>query len=323
MKLLTSILLASCLLGCKGNSGPPGYHYGSSSTARSRTYLPDFDELWDYSSPSDTELRFQELLLTAKRSNNLEYQAQLRTQIARAQGLQRDFLRAHKTLDSVEKELSAKTPVARIRYLLERGRVFNSSGSPERAKPLVMEAWEEGRRVRAHSHAVDAAHMLAIVDSRSALHWNQTALQYAESCGDERAMHWRGALYNNLGWMWHGSKEYDKALAMFRKDFVFRVESKDDSGARIAKWSIARTLRSLDRIEEALDMQRDLALELEQIGQVDGFVHEELGELLLKIGQRNPSKEQFGRAYDALSQDANFVANNSARLGRIRRLGVR
>jgi len=314
------------LAGCEttdNTSSPVGYAPPSHSSSRSKHFLPDIDEVWDFSEPADSEATFRDLLPAARQSENEEYLYQLLTQIARAQGMQRRFVSAHSTLDGVEARLSPSTPVAQVRYQLERGRVFNSSGSPERAQPLFLEAWETAKKIRAHVYAVDAAHMLAIVVSASSLEWNEKALAYAETSGDDRALRWRGRLYNNMGWTWHESRQFNKALSMFRKDFVFRVESKDEDGARIAKWSMARTLRSLERFEEALDMQRDLALEFEQLGQVDGYVHEELGELLLLQGQRAPAKEQFGRAYDALSQDANFVAENRTRLQRIRRLGAR
>ena len=32
----------------------------------------------------------------------------------------------------------------RLRYLLERGRVLNSSGKPDEARPLFLQAWELG-----------------------------------------------------------------------------------------------------------------------------------------------------------------------------------
>lgn len=322
MKRSAWILATCALLGCKGITGPKGYDFNEQVGRRATRHLPDLDEVWDFDAPAESESAFRELLPAARQADDAEYHVQLLTQIARAQGLQREYIGAHSTLDTALKMLSSETPVAQVRYLLERGRVFNSSGSRDRAKPLFLEAWDTGRELRAHVYAVDAAHMLAIADPAAALTWNQAALEYAESSGDDRALRWRGALYNNIGWTWHERREYDKALAMFRKDFVFRAENKDDNGARVARWSQARTLRSLGRHEEALAMQRELAIEFEQIGQVDGFVHEELGELLLLLGQRKPSKEQFSRAYDALSVDANFAANNQTRLQRIRRLSA-
>jgi electron transport complex protein RnfB len=54
------------------------------------------------------------------------------TQIARALGLQRRFDAAHATLDAVSPGLAAVDPRVRVRYLLERGRAYNSSGAPTR-----------------------------------------------------------------------------------------------------------------------------------------------------------------------------------------------
>src|SRR5688572_21565066 len=84
--------------------------------------LPNFDELWDYNDPATTEQKFRALLPRAEASADRFYHAQLLTQLARAQGLQRKFDEAHATLDQVAQ---VDQPPARVRYLLERGRVFN------------------------------------------------------------------------------------------------------------------------------------------------------------------------------------------------------
>jgi hypothetical protein len=125
------------------------------------TDTPDFDQLWDYDDPAATERRFRELLprITAGTPAHLE----LLTQIARAQALQRDFDAAHRTLDSVGAELDGGGERVHIRYLLERGRTFNSSQQPERARPLFLAAWERARAAGADFYAIDAAHMVAIV----------------------------------------------------------------------------------------------------------------------------------------------------------------
>ena len=126
--------------------------------------LPDFDVLWDYNDPQKTEKVFKELFAESRNSGDREYQAQLLTQIARTHSLRRDFEEAHRILDDVEKminvvatALDIQTPVARIRYLLERGRTHNSAGDIEAARPLFLEAWERARNARQDYHAVDAA----------------------------------------------------------------------------------------------------------------------------------------------------------------------
>lgn len=96
-------------------------------TSDASSDLPDFDKLWDYNDPAGTAEKFREILPAARESGNRPYLAELLTQIARTQGLQREFDAAHATLDEVETLLADDAPIPRIRVLLERGRVFNSS----------------------------------------------------------------------------------------------------------------------------------------------------------------------------------------------------
>jgi hypothetical protein len=53
----------------------------------------------------------------------------------------------------------------------------------------------------------------------------------------------------------------------------------------IAKWSVARTLRSLGRVDEALAMQMAQKEEVDASGTSDGYVSEEIGECLLLLGR--------------------------------------
>ena len=100
--------------------------------------LKDFDQFWNFDKPAETETKFLNLLTEAKNSGDKDYYLQLKTQIARTQGLQREFDKAQQTLDKVEKEITNDTPVAETRYLLERGRVFNSSKQAEKALPIFI-----------------------------------------------------------------------------------------------------------------------------------------------------------------------------------------
>jgi hypothetical protein len=59
--------------------------------------LPDFDALWNYDKPRDTEQSFRVLLPEARGSADVLYLAELLTQLARTQGLQSRFEAAHKT----------------------------------------------------------------------------------------------------------------------------------------------------------------------------------------------------------------------------------
>jgi hypothetical protein len=88
----------------------------------------DFDSLWDYSNPEQTESKFREILLQIAEKDPAHLE--LLTQVARTQGLQRKFDEAHQTLDQVEKVLDENPSRAKVRYLLGKAsrRGFLCSG---------------------------------------------------------------------------------------------------------------------------------------------------------------------------------------------------
>ena len=284
--------------------------------------LPDFDALWDYDQPAKTEVAFRALLPQAEASGNPSYYIELLTQIARTQGLQRDFAAAHQTLDQAQALLTDDLSRARIRYLLERGRAFNSSGKLEEAQPLFLAAWEQGQASREDFHAIDAAHMLAIVaPPEEKLDWNLKALALVEQTGDARAHKWGGSLYNNIGWSYHEQGQYQEALAAFQRALEWQQSQGDARLILIARWCIARALRSLGQVEEALRMQQALEEDWKPIGESAGYGEEEIGECLLALGRPEEARPYFAKAYAKLAQDSWLVAEEPARLERLKQLG--
>jgi tetratricopeptide (TPR) repeat protein len=282
----------------------------------------EFDRLWDYDDPAATEGKFRALLPEAQASPDTARRIELLTQIARTQGLQLRFEEAHATLDEAAGLLRPPHGRARVRWLLEKGRAFNSSKHPDQARPLFLEAWETARRVGEDRLAVDAAHMMGIIEpADSSLAWNRKAIAHAERSTQEGAKDWLGTLYNNTGWTYHGMGAYENALDMFQRGLAFREERKKDPEIRIAKWCVARCLRSLGRIDEALSQQRALLAELEGIGEQDGYVPEEIGECLLAQGKAEDARPYFARAYELLSKDEWLKRDEPARLERLLELG--
>lgn len=278
----------------------------------------DFDRLWDYNNPAETEQRFRSFL---RQMTDPSRRVELLTQIARAQGLQRRFEAAHATLDEIEPMLTPDHARPTIRYLLERGRVFNSSRQPEQASPLFRRAWEQARAAGEDFSAIDAAHMLAISEPpEQQLEWNLAALRLVEATSEPRARSWRVSLYNNIGWTYHDQGRYDKALACFEKALRCRQESGDQPAIRIARWCIARCLRSLGRVAEALAILRELEVEHAAIGETSGYVYEELAECLA-LNQDPAARSYFAVAYEQLSADPWLAESEPARLERLKRLG--
>jgi tetratricopeptide (TPR) repeat protein len=280
------------------------------------------DTLWDYDHPAASEAAFRRALETLDEQADGTLRLEILTQLARAQGLQRRFDEAHATLDTVEVHLGGATSRVLIRYLLERGRVYNSSRQPERAQPYFAEAWALASAAGEDILAIDAAHMLAIIaPPEASLAWNQRALELAERSSAPRAPHWRGSLYNNIGWTYHDAGDYEQALVTFQQATATRREEGNPALVRIAVWAEARTLRSLGRVEEALALQQELLREFDDIGEQDGYVYEEIAECLAALGRDDEARPYFAGAYEALSRDPWLAESEPARLERLRTLG--
>lgn len=291
------------------------------------TTRDDFEHLWNYEQAAESEARFRAAL--AKVAPGSEEEMQLLTQIARTHGLRRHFEEAHRLLDRVEARLATSAPKVAVRYALERGRTFNSAGGDEnkrRAKALFESAWERATAAGLDFYAIDAAHMMALVTPPAEQHaWNRRALALAERTSDLRARKWLVSLYNNIGWTYHDEHQYAEALAMFEKALASAEARGPDAPIaplRIAKWTVARCLRSLGRYHEAL--ARQIALRDDPVlgATADGYVHEEIGENLLALGRADESRVPFARAFELLRDDAYLKANEPARLERLRTLGA-
>ena len=144
---------------------------------------------------------------------------------------------------------------------------------------------------------------------------NLHAIQLAESSGQEKARNWLGSLYNNTGWSYHDMGEYEKALEIFQKAEAFRSEKGSVPQIRIARWCVARTLRSLNRVEEAISKQMELKEELDSAGENDGYVLEEIGECLLLLNRAEEARPFFARAHEQLSQDPWLSEKESSESG--------
>ncbi len=240
--------------------------------------LPDFDKLWNYSQPAETEKAFRQLLSEAEKSGNPGYLAELLTQIARAQGLQNMFTEAHTILDRAESLLSGNPTKARVRYLLERGRVFNSSGQPERAMPFFVQAYEHASAENLPRYAIDAAHMIAIVEPDPArqVEWNLKGIEMARADASQRG--WLGSLYNNIAESYALLKEYQTALDYIRKLLAFQ-KGRGKADMYTLK-DEARFLRLTGHADQSLPLIEKLA----QTHPADPWIQEELAASRIAAG---------------------------------------
>ena len=280
------------------------------------------DALWSFSDPRTSERRFRLFIRQVRASTDPNLYAEALTQLARAQGLQSKFRAAHRTLDSLVPLLPDLRPRTKTRYLLERGRVYNSGGAPGKSLPYFLAAWRSGRCQGEDALAVDAAHMVAIVKEGSAQRaWNARALRLAEHSRNRRARRWRASLLNNIGWSQFDSGAYRDALQSFRRALRYRQQQKDPAEKRIARWCVAKALRLVGRTSDALRIQRRLLAEWRRARSRDGFVFEELGECLLTLKRPREARRYFRMAYAELSNDPWIVTSEPKRLRRLLKLG--
>ena len=282
----------------------------------------NLDTLWDFGDPAASAQRFESLLADIDAKQQPALRAEAQTQWARALGLQDRFAEAHLILNEIDPGIVDASPRVRVRNLLERGRVFNSSGDQAQAVPLFLQAWECAQAPELDYYAVDAAHMLAIaLPPEEQRHWMEKGVHRAESSDDPKARGWLGALHNNLGWTRHDAGDFTGALQSFESALAAFQSNGKPQQVHIARWAVARALRSLDRVDEALEMQLMLLDDLDALGEKDGYVHEEIAECLLVCARPHEATRHFAQAHALLSADSWLSAHEPDRIERLRALG--
>lgn len=248
----------------------------------------ELDRMWDFADPVGSAACFEAAAADPVRSASVR--AELLTQQARALGLQERFVEAAALLDGIE----PTGPLLTARIELERGRLANSSGDLAAAVPHFSAARAAAELAGDEYLEVDALHMLAIADPDRAAQWTSHALSVLATGRDPRPRRWIGPLRNNLGWTLFDRGDPAGALRQFEAALEAFERDGTAEQIRIARWTVARALRELGRVEEALAIQRELLT-----GPEDGYVHQELAALLAQA-EPAAAAEHAARATELL-----------------------
>lgn len=275
----------------------------------------DVRALWDFADPARSEQRFRAALQRAGGDAALV----LWTQVARTLGLRRRFDEGHALLDGLYSALPGAGAEPRVRALLERGRLWRSGGEPARARPLFEQALAQADAARLAELAIDAMHMVALVepDPAAQLDWDRRALDRARGSADPRARRWEASLAHNLGMTLMEAGRPAEALQSLRAALAAREREGERPEIRVARWSVAWALRRLERHAEALEILQPLARELAADGVRDGWVCEELGENLLALGRPAEARPWFAQAHELLSREPAPGRPDDRRLARL------
>lgn len=228
----------------------------------------DLTELWNFDDPAGSEQRLRAAQVEAPETEA----AVLQTQVARALGLQGRYAEALAVLDGIE----CTDPEVTVRSLLERGRVYRSSGAVTAAAPqfeAAVAAADQGLE----GLAIDAMHMVALtLKGDDQIAYTRGILDRARASRDPSARRWLASLLNNLGMAYSDQGEWQLALQTFEEALAERRTGSDLEATFAARWMVAWALRHLGRTAEARDAQLALQADLVAAGREDPYVHEEL-----------------------------------------------
>jgi tetratricopeptide (TPR) repeat protein len=250
--------------------------------------------------------------------------ADLLARIAGTEAAQGKLTEARATLDEAEKVLlePGLAPRAKIRFLLEEGRLFILMRTPSQARTRFSQAWALAVEAGEDSFTVDIARMMATIEPMKAQEsWIRKAIEVAESSEQKEAKAWLGGLYSDLGWRLFDLRQYESALEAHQlalTHYQNRGSMQEQQGAR---WSVGRLLRQLGRLSEALAQQEALYLETASSGQPDGRVCEEVAECLHGLKKAEAAQIYFERAYRALSAEGRLADRHPLQLKRLKTLG--
>lgn len=275
---------------------------------------------WDFDDLDGTEQRFRQLLAAESSDRR---RAEVLTQLARVQGLRGDFAAGERLLEKAERLATAEGGAPRARIDLERGRLRRSSGDEKAALPLFESAFEAATAADEVYLAADAAHMAALVatDSAGFSVWTERGVELAESNDDARS--WLGPLLNNLGWELFEAGEHDDALDAFERALAAReLKPEERAPIEIARYAVAKTLRTLGRPAEAAPLLEQAVAWAEADGNPDGWFHEELAETYAALGRSDEAAEHARQALAILPDADPSFGRDSERGKRLRDLGA-
>ncbi len=285
--------------------------------------FPDVDGFWADKTLSQTEFAIRETLHQQQSDDQKLNRIETLTQLVRLLNILGNPSEAAATLKQAQDIIASCEPSAHriraeIRLALEHGRHLWLARNPARAQSFLNHAWTLATTNKEYFFAIDAALMLAITQPpKFQNEWINKALNLAEKTDEPQAKLWLTHLYLVKGWQFFDFHRYDEALQNFTKAFERPRDKGVTTNLQVIRWSMARALRSLNKLSEALEIQNTLLVELSSAGQKNGFVLLEIAECLQLLQKTEEAKSFYESAYNELSADTWYLDNHKAELNRM------
>jgi len=284
--------------------------------------FPDIDGYWSSGDFATIEAAIRSALPTDVNGEWGTTALDAITQLVRVQNLQGKTTEAKENLELARKLIMAIAPEKQtrleIRLLLEEGRHLCLSMMPSKAQTHFSQAWTMATAANEIALAIEAAVMLSISQPPKYRNdWLQRAIELAEKTDVQQAKLWLAQLYLMDGWHAFDFRRFDDALKSFKSALERPREHGEMTSLILIKWCVARAMRALGRIQEALDIQRELLAEVSSEGKLNGHVFLEIAECLQLLRKTEEAKTYFESAYKELSVNGWYTDNKASELSRI------
>ena len=287
------------------------------------TESTDLDLQWDPQDPTLSEEKFRHFLTQSQNqgSPHLGREVELWCLIARAQAEQKNLSASRVSLKEAERLLTENQNLnlatAKIRWLLESGRLSLLQKSPTHARSFLADAWQLATQAKEDFFAIDVAQMMAALETpKMQQEWVLRAIRMAEESSQLKSKRWLGSLYSNLGW-----KLFEKSLQFFEKALSNYQNYGSAHDIFVTKWSIGKVYRKMNRIQEALATQQELLTAKSPTPLPMGRLYQEIAECLQTLQRPTEAQPYFELAYQALQQDQWVQDNESEELQRLKAMG--
>jgi tetratricopeptide (TPR) repeat protein len=288
----------------------------------------DLDLQWDPLDPTLSEEKFRHFLHQSRTQGSPDpgREIELWCLIARAQAEQKNLSAARISLKEAERLLGENpnlaSATAKIRWLLECGRLSLLQKSPTHARSFLADAWQLATKAQEDFFAIDVAQMMAGLETpKMQQEWVLRAIRMAEESSQPKAKRWLGSLYSNLGWKLFDHLQLEKSLQFFEKALTNYQKYGSAHDIFVTQWSIGRVYRKMNRTQEALDLQKQLLDTKSPTPLPMGRLYQEIAECLQALQRPTEAQPYFELAYQALQQDQWVQDNQSEDLQRLKSMG--
>lgn len=261
--------------------------------------LAEADSLFRQQEYDSALAKYSQTAEVARKEFNRPVETEALAQVARVNIATGNKEEARKWLSEALKRASDSDPLGWSRCLSVKGRLEWKDNDLVKARATFDEMYVYCNTNALWSRAVDAANMLAIVSetTEEQIEWSKRGIETAEAGGSE---HWLGPLWNNLGVVYHDTKQFDLALDAFLRAREYHWQFSTETAKLFADYHVGMSYRAVGQNEKAAQWLRPVLAWAERLGNHSAIAQacEDLGEIAIADGKKSDGLTLLKRARD-------------------------